>query len=287
MVVKFLEQFAMVLDALGNSGAYDTTDGFFYDLLSDGSGYKEPIRVQTLVGVIPALPAVSLPVEHSERMQRLRKRFARRLEQEGRSDIAPWRLRTNGDSTQVLVSVVSPDQLTRIFDTLFDEGAFLSPHGLRALSKRHTTPYAVPGLPDAVIDYQPAESRTSMYGGNSNWRGPIWFPVNYLVIKALQQYEQFFDGDFTVVYPTGSGERHTLGDIARDLSNRLVGIWLPDADGRRPVFGGTEIFQSDPAWHDNLPFHEYFHGDNGAGLGAMHQTGWTALVADLILDPPG
>jgi hypothetical protein len=287
MVVKFLEQFAMVLDALGNSGAYDTTDGFFYDLLSDGSGNKEPIRVQTLVGVIPALPAVSLSVEHSERTQRLQKRFARRMEQEGRSGIAPWRIRTNGDSSHLLVSVVSPDQLTRIFDTLFDEGAFLSPHGLRALSKRHTTPYAVPGLPDAVIDYEPAESRTSMYGGNSNWRGPIWFPVNYLVIKALQQYEQFFDGDFTVEYPTGSGERHTLGDIARDLSERLVGIWLPDANGRRPVFGGTEIFQSDPAWHDNLPFHEYFHGDNGAGLGAMHQTGWTALVADLILDPPG
>jgi hypothetical protein len=187
----------------------------------------------------------------------------------------------------VLVSVVSPDQLTRIFATLFDESAFLSPHGLRALSKRHTTPYAVPGLPDAVIDYQPAESRTSMYGGNSNWRGPIWFPVNYLVIKALQQYEQFFGDDFTVEYPTGSGARHTLGYIARDLSDRLVGIWLPDADGRRPVFGGTEILQSDPAWHDNLPFHEYFHGDNGAGLGAMHQTGWTALVADLILDRPG
>ena len=286
MVVKFLEQFAMVLDALGNSGAYDVDDGFFYDLLSDASGNKEPIKVQTLVGVIPALPAVSLPLQHSERTQRLQKRFARRMEQEGRSGIAPWRIRTSGDSSQLLISVVTPDQLTRIFATLFDESAFLSPHGLRALSKRHSTPYAVPGLPDAVIDYQPAESRTSMYGGNSNWRGPIWFPVNYLVIKALQQYEQFFGDDYTVEYPTGSPERHTLGYIARDLSDRLVGIWLPDADGRRPVFGGTEIFQSDPAWHDNLPFHEYFHGDNGAGLGAMHQTGWTALVADLILDPP-
>jgi hypothetical protein len=126
-----------------------------------------------------------------------------------------------------------------------------------------------------------------MYGGNSNWRGPVWFPVNYLVLRALLQYDRFFGADFRIEYPTGSGTEHTLREIAADLANRLVAIWLPDQDGRRPVFGDIETFQRDPAWYDNLLFHEYFHGDIGAGLGASHQTGWTALVADLILDPPG
>jgi hypothetical protein len=170
---------------------------------------------------------------------------------------------------------------------LFDEAAFLSPHGLRSISRRHVTPYEVPGVPGATIDYEPAASRTGMYGGNSNWRGPIWFPVNYLVIRALVMYDQFFGDDLTVEYPTGSGPKMRLGDIAQDLADRLVGIWLPGPDGRRPVYGGIELLQTDPAWKDNLLFFEYFHGDNGAGLGAMHQTGWTALVADLILDPPG
>jgi hypothetical protein len=169
---------------------------------------------------------------------------------------------------------------------LFDEEAFLSPHGLRSLSKRHSTPYTVPGLPTAAIQYEPAESRTAMYGGNSNWRGPVWLPVNYLIIRSLLQYDQFFGPHFTVEYPTGSGRHLTLREIAGDLSDRLVSTWLPGPDGRRPVYGGVDLLQNDPAWKDNLMFFEYFHGDNGAGLGAMHQTGWTALVADLLLDPP-
>jgi len=142
-------------------------------------------------------------------------------------------------------------------------------------------------MPAASIEYEPAESRTAMYGGNSNWRGPVWFPVNYLIIRALLQYDQFLGPDFTIEYPTGSGRQLTLRAIAGDLTDRLVSIWLPGPDGRRPVYGGVDRLQTDPAWKDNLLFYEYFHGDNGAGLGAMHQTGWTALVADLILDPPG
>jgi hypothetical protein len=125
-----------------------------------------------------------------------------------------------------------------------------------------------------------------MYGGNSNWRGPVWFPVNYLVIRALLQYDQFFGTDFTVEYPTGSGRACTLREVANDLADRLVGTWLADGSGRRPVYGGVDVFQTDPAWRDNLQFFEYFNGDDGAGLGASHQTGWTALVADLIIDPP-
>jgi hypothetical protein len=169
---------------------------------------------------------------------------------------------------------------------LFDENAFLSPHGLRSISKRHSTPYQVPGMPGSTIDYEPAESHTAMYGGNSNWRGPVWFPINYVIIRALLQYDQFFGPEFAIEYPTGSGQYMALRDIAGDLAERLVSIWLPGPDGRRPVYGGVELLQSDPAWKNNLLFYEYFHGDNGAGLGAMHQTGWTAVVADLLLDPP-
>jgi hypothetical protein len=285
MVVKFLEQLVLVMDALEDSGCYDPDDGFFYDLLTDAFGNRAPVKVQSLVGVIPALPAITLPTRNTERLQRLQKRFARKLEAENRQ-ILDWRIRGTGTSRRGLVSIVSPDQLRRIFATLFDENAFLSPHGLRAISKRHSTPYQVPGMPGATIKYEPAESSTAMYGGNSNWRGPVWFPINYLVIRALLQYDQFFGPEFRIEYPTGSGQHLALGDIAGDLADRLVSIWLPGPDGRRPVYGGVELFQTDPAWKDNLLFYEYFHGDNGAGIGAMHQTGWTALVADLLLDPP-
>jgi hypothetical protein len=242
--------------------------------------------VQSLVGILPILPAGAVPWSQVEKMARLRKRFARLLEQRDRRDLADWRVAGEGNAKHLLISVVSLEQLPRLFSELFDEDAFLSPYGLRSLSKRHQQPYAVPGMPDAVIEYEPAESKTAMYGGNSNWRGPVWFPTNCLVIRALLQYAQFFGPDHTVEYPAGSGKQLTLREIADDIGDRLVSLWLPDANGRRPVFGATELFQTDPAWKDNLLFFEYFHGDNGAGLGASHQTGWTALVADLILDPP-
>jgi hypothetical protein len=286
MVVKFVEQFVLILDALAESGLYDVERGFFYDQLIENDGSVTSIQVDTLVGVLPALPAVSLRDTDSDKLSRLKKRFARIVEQEGRH-LASWRFHTSGGDRRVLVSVVSPDQLKRVLTTLFDESAFLSPYGLRSLSKRHRTPYVIPGLEGAYIDYEPAESRTAMYGGNSNWRGPVWFPVNYLAIRALLQYDQFFGSDLMIGYPTGSDKHLTLREIAGDLADRLISIWLPDEHGRRPVYGGAERFQSDPDWKDNLLFYEYFHGDNGAGLGASHQTGWTALVIDLILDPPG
>jgi hypothetical protein len=242
------------------------------------------MRVQTLVGMIPTLPAASIGRQELEGLQRLRKRFGRLLDGQGR-ELKAWRRSDDGE--RLLVSVVAPEQLVRVLGTLFDEEAFLSPYGLRSLSRRHVTPYSVPGVDGAVIDYEPAESRTSMYGGNSNWRGPVWFPLNYVAIRSLLQYDQFFDGELTIEYPTGSGKEQTLREIAGDLADRLVAIWVPGPDGHRPVYGGVERFRSDPAWRDNLLFHEYFHGDVGAGLGASHQTGWTALVVDLLLDPPG
>ena len=206
MVVKFLEQMVLIMDALEGSGCYDQEDGFFYDLLTTPSGVREPVRVQTLVGVIPALPAITLQTRNTERVQRLRKRFARRMEASNRQ-ILDWRMRGSGDNRRALVSIVSPERLVRIFATLFDEDAFLSPHGLRSISKRHATPYHVPGMPGATIEYEPAESHTAMYGGNSNWRGPVWFPINYLVIRALLQYDQFFGHEFTIEYPSRSGHR--------------------------------------------------------------------------------
>ncbi|MGD9527071.1 MAG: glucosidase, partial [Pseudonocardia sp.] len=184
----------------------------------------------------------------------------------------------------MLLGVVGTDRLERIFAKLFDETEFLSPYGLRALSAHHREhPYVLdaPGI-RAVIDYEPAESTTAMFGGNSNWRGPIWFPLNHLVTSALLRYHRFYGADYTIEYPTGSGQRLALDAVADDLWRRLVAIFLRGPDGRRPCFGGVERLQNDPRWRDNLMFFEYFHGDDGAGLGASHQTGWTGLVADVI-----
>ena len=285
MVVKFGVQFVMIADALNRAGIYDQDDGFFYDLMQDSSGVETPIKVQTLVGAFPLLPSLELTARHTERSEWLQKRLTRAVEAQ-RLDDSDLRIRvTPIDDDRRLVTLVSREQLSRAFKTFFDESAFLSPHGLRSLSKRHSVPYQVPGVPGAEIAYEPAESRTAMYGGNSNWRGPVWFPINYMVISALRRFHESAGEGFTVEYPTGSGRHMTLAEIAQDLSERLVAIWLPGPDGRRPVYGGIELFQSDPAWRDNLLFFEYFNGDDGAGLGASHQTGWTALVAELILDP--
>ena len=288
MVIKFLEQFVMIARALDRQGLYDEEDAFFYDHITPPGGEPRPVRVKTIAGLIPLLPAVALPMPTAEWAQQLGKRFTRlreRFLETGGSLVG--RVRELGEHRTVLVSVLAPDELRRTLGEFFDEDAFLSPHGLRAVSKRYeNAPYTLEGIPGATIDYEPAESTTTMFGGNSNWRGPVWLPVNYLAIRQFAVNHHFFGEDYTVEYPTGSGTQRTFGEIAQDLADRIVSIWLRGADGRRPVYGGTDRLQDDPAWRDNLLFHEYFHGDNGAGLGAMHQTGWTALVADLILDPP-
>jgi len=184
-----------------------------------------------------------------------------------------------------LMSIVSPDRLRRVLAWLLDESEFLSPHGVRALSAAHREhPFSVDlGGMTYTVDYSPGESTTGLFGGNSNWRGPVWFPVNYIVIEAVRRFARFFGDDFRVEYPTHSGVELTLGQVADALGDRLVSIFTPGADGRRPVFGGDEKFQTDPVWHALIPFHEYFHGDTGRGVGASHQTGWTGLVADLLI----
>jgi hypothetical protein len=183
-----------------------------------------------------------------------------------------------------LLSLVNEDKLRRILHRMLDEERFFGPHGIRSISRAHLAdPYilSVDGH-DYRVDYEPAESTTGAFGGNSNWRGPIWFPTNVLIIRALLQHYQYYGDAFTIECPTGSGQQMTLFGVAQEITRRLVSIFLRDADGRRPVYGGTTIFQEDPHWRDLILFYEYFHGDNGAGLGASHQTGWTGVVARLI-----
>jgi hypothetical protein len=242
-----------------------------------------------MVGIIPALAAGVIDGRALQQAMAMNKEFMRFLQREGVGDIEKLtetpQLRGEGASRRLLLSVARPDQLERLFGKLFDESEFLSPHGLRALSawhRDHPYQFDVTGY-HSSIDYEPAESTTSMFGGNSNWRGPVWMPVNYLLIDSLERYHRFYGDDFELEYPTGSGQRLTLDQIAADLQDRLISLFTRDADGRRPCFGGTEKMQADPAWKDNLIFSEYFHGDNGAAIGAFHQTGWTGLIADVIL----
>jgi hypothetical protein len=288
LVLKFLEHFAAIRDALASQGLWDETDGLYYDRLVTPSGAELPVKVRSMVGIIPALAAAVIHENDLQRALVLGKQFADLLGREDLADTAKLRerglLRGPPGDQRLLLSLAGPARLERLLAKLFDEGEFLSPHGLRALSAYHREhPYQleVEGV-TASIDYEPAESTTAMFGGNSNWRGPVWFPLNYLVISALERYYRFFGDEFTVEYPAGSGLRLTLDKVAADLQDRLISMFTRGPDGRRPCFGGTELLQNNPAWRDNLVFGEYFHGDNGAALGASHQTGWTGLIADVI-----
>jgi hypothetical protein len=289
LVLKFLEHFADIRAALDGQGLWDDADGLYYDRLVTPSGSAVPVKVRSMVGIIPALAAAVIDGDMLQRAMTFNKRFMRLLQREGVGDIETLtetpQLRGQGADRRLLLSVARPDQLERLFAKLFDEKEFLSPHGLRALSAYHRDhPYSfdAEGF-HAVIDYEPAESTTPMFGGNSNWRGPIWFPVNYLVIESLERYHRFYGDDLELEYPTGSGQRVTLDRVTADLQDRLISLFIRDESGRRPCFGGTERMQTDAAWKDNVIFSEYFHGDNGAAIGAFHQTGWTGLIADLIL----
>ncbi len=288
LALKFLEHFAAISDALEDLGLWDDTDGLYYDRLKTPGGDTVPVKVRSMVGIIPAIAAAVVSEDDVRQSLALGKGFAGfmiRHEMTDRQKLAERGvLRGEAGDQRLLLSLCGPDRLERLFTKLFDESEFLSPHGLRALSAYHRDhPYQlqVEGL-TATIDYEPAESTTPMFGGNSNWRGPVWFPLNYLIVSALERYHRFYGDDLTVEYPVGSGHQLTLDKVADDLSDRLISIFTAGPDGRRACFGGTQIMQSDPAWRDNLIFSEYFHGDNGAAIGAFHQTGWTGVVADLI-----
>jgi hypothetical protein len=289
LVTTFLERAVRIAAALGQSGLWDEADGFYYDLLRLPDGTAVPLRIHSMVGLLPILPAVRVPRRAAELGAALGKHFARFLAGMGVTDEQMRRrgsiVDPPGPVTEAMIlSLLPPVELERVLGEVLSEDAFLSPHGLRALSRRHLAePFRVDveGY-EASIDYEPGESTTALFGGNSNWRGPIWFPVNYLFIESLLRWDDALGETFTVEHPTGSGRRLRLRDVAADLSARLVSIWLPDADGHRPVAGAYTKLRDDPEWRDLLFFHEYFHGDTGAGIGASHQTGWTGLVAHLL-----
>jgi hypothetical protein len=286
---KFWEHFLHIANAMSNRGPdgesmWNDEDGFFYDVLHTSNGERLPIKVRSMVGLIPLFAVGTLDSDLLDRMPS----FKRRMEWfiENRPDLTKNLacMRTKGEAERRLLSVVDQEKLRRILRYMLDEGEFLSEYGIRALSKHHERhPYVMHlGGAEHRVDYEPAESRTGLFGGNSNWRGPIWYPTNFLLIESLQRFHYYYGDDFKVEFPAGSGQYLTLWEIAGELSRRLSSIFTLDATGFRPVFGNVAKFQSDPNWHDLIPFHEYFNGDTGAGIGASHQTGWTALVAKLM-----
>ncbi|WP_156023061.1 glucosidase [Terracoccus sp. 273MFTsu3.1] len=287
--VKFVEHFVLIVDAMHSQGLWDGEDGFFYDVFHGADGSTVPIRARSMVGVLPLLGMVVVRPELLRTLGTLQKRFSGFLGHQGPTSGERGRGRVVEipGTEAVAIGVVPPRAARRVLGRVFDEDEFLSPHGLRGLSRFHLEhPLSVELAGSTVtVDYEPAESTTGMFGGNSNWRGPVWMPVNYLVLRNLQRYARSLGSASEVEYPTGSGHTQGLADCAEDLRRRLISLFLRGPDGRRPCHGHVEKLQADPRWRDNVTFFEYFHGDNGAGLGASHQTGWTGLVADLICRP--
>jgi hypothetical protein len=292
VATKFFEHFVYIAHATEDMGGHgvslwDDEDGFYYDVLHTPGDNFAPLRVRSFVGLIPLTAVQVLDPELLERLPAFRERMEWFLENRPHlaASIAPFtEVGAHGDRE---LSLVDEDKLTRILKRMFDPDEFLSDYGIRSLSRHHAEKPFVCRVDGKTyrVGYEPAESRSGLFGGNSNWRGPLWFPINYLLVEALRKYHHYYGDAFTIEVPTGSGNRMTLAQAADDLSRRLQRIFLPDQDGRRAVFGDEEIFQTDPHWRDHLLFYEYFHGDTGAGLGANHQTGWTALVANLIQRP--
>jgi hypothetical protein len=289
MVLKFIEHFYFIAAAMNKPGAdgmWDEDDGFYYDLLRLPDGSATRLKVRSMVGLLPLCAATMIEKRQREAvpgaMAALQRRLRRMPELTG--TIHPTGPGHFGVAERGMIALLNPERLRRVLAKMLDENEFLGPYGIRSLSKfheRHPYVFHVQGQ-EHRVDYLPAESNTAMFGGNSNWRGPVWMPVNVMLIRALLNFYAYYGDDFEVECPTGSGRMMNLFEVAKEISDRLAGIFLRNAQGRRPVYGGTEKFQTDPHWRDHILFYEYFHGDNGAGLGASHQTGWTGAVATLI-----
>jgi len=286
---KFWEHFLYIANAMSHRGhnsmgLWHEEDGFFYDVLRLPDGQHFPMKIRSMVGLIPLFAVETLEPELLDRLPD----FRRRLEWfvENRSDLTENAacMITPGRGMRRLLSIATADQLRSILKYMLDESEFLSRYGIRGVSRFHRDHPYVLSVNDMEhrVDYEPGESTTGLFGGNSNWRGPIWFPVNFLLIEALQKFHHYFGNSFEVEFPTGSGQKMNLWQVAAELSRRLNDIFLRDANGRRAAFGDVEKFQTDPHWRDLLLFHEYFHGDSGSGIGASHQTGWTGLVTKLL-----
>jgi hypothetical protein len=272
------------MNTLGGTGLWHEEDGFYYDQLLSG-GESRPLRIRSIVGIIPLFAVEFIEEEKLRQLPGFAKRTRWFLKH--RSDLAAHISYMAGDGQETgrrLLAIPSRARLERVLRYVFDENEFLSPHGVRSLSaayRDHPFSLEIDGGQQRV-NYEPGESQTPLFGGNSNWRGPVWLPVNYLLIEALERYHHFYGDDFTMEFPTGSGVRMNLEQIARELSRRLTSLFLPNGGGRGPSLGMEARYVNDPHWRDLVLFHEYFHGDTGEGLGASHQTGWTALVTRLI-----
>jgi Mannosylglycerate hydrolase MGH1-like glycoside hydrolase domain len=289
MVIKFAEHFVFIAAAMDRIGdnrdeLWDEEDGFFYDVLRLPDGQASRLKVRSMVGLLPLCASMALPGEGLQVSDELLARLRRRIESMPELLATIHDARAVGVNGRRMLAVLDEDKLRRVLARMLDESEFLSPHGLRALSRVHAEqPFTLDVHGQRYeVRYLPGESDSGMFGGNSNWRGPVWFPVNYLILRGLLHFYAYYGDGFTVECPTGSGRQCTLFEVAEEISRRLVSIFIPGPDGRRPVYGGTERFHDDPVWNHLLLFYEYFHGDNGAGLGASHQTGWTGLVARII-----
>jgi hypothetical protein len=288
MALKFIAHYVWIAVAMnpphGDTELWDEEDGFYYDVMRMPDGQQVQLRVRSLVGLLPICAATVFDGSLVERypwlldgLNELRERFP---------DILTHLVDAAEPSPEGrrLLALVDEERLRRILSVMLDEQEFLGPHGIRAVSRIHLEhPYRFDwGGQTYEVHYLPAESDSGMFGGNSNWRGPVWFPMNLVILRALVQLHRYYGDRLKVECPTGSGNQLNLLEVATEIAQRLTSTFTDDEHGHRPVFGGIEKFQSDPAWHDLIPFHEYFHGDNGAGIGASHQTGWTGTVALLF-----
>lgn len=286
---KFWEHFIFIAEAMNNIGhdsvpLWDDHDGFYYDVLEMPEGHSFPLKVRSMVGLIPLFAVATIEPDILRALPDFQRRMRWFIDNRPELTENINCARTPGMGERLLLAIAFRSRLERVLKVMLDEEEFLSPYGIRALSKFHKDcPYIleVDGR-EYRVDYEPAESSSGLFGGNSNWRGTVWFPVNYLLIESLQKFHHYYGDDLKVECPTGSGVMMNLWEVSQELSRRLSHMFLRDADGRRAIFGGTERFQTDPNFRDHILFYEYFHGDNGAGLGASHQTGWTGLVAKLL-----
>jgi hypothetical protein len=288
MAAKFVQHFVSIASATihagGKTGMWDEEDGFFYDVLQLPDGQAQRLKVRSMVGLLPLCAVAVFDGEFRKKYPAIMERFKNFLDARPELQQFIHDPSKPGQGDRRLGAILNETKLRRVLVKMLDENEFLSPYGIRSVSRFHAQhPYIWRvGDQEYKVPYLPGESDTGMFGGNSNWRGPIWMPVNALIIRALLQYHAYYGNEFTVECPTGSGRPMDLYQVAEELSRRLTCIFLKGKDGRRPVNGGEAVFNEDPQWRDYIQFYEYFHGDNGAGLGASHQTGWTGVIARLM-----
>jgi hypothetical protein len=287
VATKFFEHFVYIADSLNRmgtdwAGAWDEHEGFFYDILELPEGNYIPLKVRSLVGLSTLFAVLKIPKTIFEKLPDFTKRMRwfQHYEKKTQMHVVVEDIAKNDD---VLLSLIPPERLLRLLHAMLDEGEFLAPGGIRSISKIHEHGYTVLiAGEDFGLRYEPGESSSGLFGGNSNWRGPIWMPMNYLLIKALQTYHSYYGDQLRVEFPTGSGHSVLLGEAAQMLAQRLISMFRPDASGKRPINDSADQYATDPHFKDLVLFYEYFHGDTSRGIGASHQTGWTGVVAELI-----